>query len=472
MKQELLPPATIISPINKSFELKTPPHSVLRHGSLKPNDARSCLRANGLLSPEFSSPQLKRDASDESDEPSVDQSDDDYEEPGYSKKRKLHSSPPPAPKFNEPEPNGKSRSATKSRRLKGPQNIEIPLPEDMPPVIFDSMEKPPFSYASLIGMAILRAPGRKLTLSQIYQWISDNFKYYKKGEVGWQNSIRHNLSLNKSFAKTEKSKDGKGHFWKIVDGFEYQFCNIKNFEKMMAAGKLKRSRDQPSLATKSLSYTPAQSQTGQSLEAPLKRANTEPFGLDFDHSHQNMVLGSIPELTAPASSWTSSAAGDNIVFKELQPNPDQFLESPGGPIFAARSLPFTSSFSCKSTLELSPIKSGETGPLLEPLTPKQNGSLNTLQKSQYQYDQLLLSKFKSPTSVLKTPNFAPSKKLWTSPSYLDDFYTSPSAGRGVDDENLYGSPVAPVKKRKTGTPARYSTNEIFGIDICKIHHDD
>ncbi|KAG7754230.1 hypothetical protein KL947_005040 [Ogataea haglerorum] len=453
-----------------SFELKTPPHSVVRHGPVKSHDTRSALRTNGLLSPEFSSPQVTRGADDDDDD------DDEYDEPGFSRKRKLHSSPPPPPKFAQPEGAAKSRAPNKTRRLKGPQNIEIPDPEDMPPVTFDSHEKPPFSYASLIGMAILRAPGRKLTLSQIYQWISDNFKYYKKGEVGWQNSIRHNLSLNKSFAKTEKSKDGKGHFWKIVDGYEYQFCNIKNFEKMMAAGKLKRSRDShPQPAAKSLSYTPQTSHRHpQSPELPLKRANTDPYHVDFDRQHPAGPLGSIPELVAPSSSWKAAAAGEHIVFKETQMSPEQsFLqESPGGPIFAARSLPFTSSFSCKSTLELSPIKSGETGPLLEPLTPKQNSSLNTLQKSQYQYDQLLLSKFRSPTSVLKTPNLSASKKLWTSPSYLDDFYTSPSTGRGADEDAVYGSPLAPVKKRKTGSSSRYSANEIFGIDICKIHHDD
>lgn len=198
---------------------------------------------------------------------------------------------------------------------------EIPEPKNMP-LIEDDGKKPQHSYAALIGMSILRAPGRRLTLAQIYKWISDSFAYYRASQTGWQNSIRHNLSLNKAFIKQERPKDdpGKGNYWAIEPGMETQFI------------KDKASRRPPS-----------------SSETIMKRSSlpsSEAIAWSSQPQHPPREVERVTEATEPSSDATipaSDAPSQDDEFEEIVNMPPPAsrlpLSSPLQPIHSSPPLP-------------------------------------------------------------------------------------------------------------------------------------
>lgn len=195
-------------------------------------------------------------------------------------------------------------------------------PHDSFPPIVDDGQKPGHSYAQLIGMSILRAPTRRLTLSQIYKWISDNYSFYNANDSGWQNSIRHNLSLNKAFIKQERPKDdpGKGNYWLIEPGMEHQFMKEKPTKKSQASAEnvpVMSTRLEPAhLESDAVNDMPTLPPSTLSAQSPMPSQITEPVNRPITappevSSDATIPLSDSPEEHSDKPHGQDSAADSN-----------------------------------------------------------------------------------------------------------------------------------------------------------------
>ena len=83
--------------------------------------------------------------------------------------------------------------------------------------------KPAETYVALIAKALLSSNTGCMTLSQIYEYIMDNYPFYRTTTLTWRNAVRHNLAINECFVKAGRTEVGRGYYWTIHASYVRSF---------------------------------------------------------------------------------------------------------------------------------------------------------------------------------------------------------------------------------------------------------
>lgn len=213
-------------------------------------------------------------------------------------------------------------------------------------------QKPPFSYIALISMAILHSKDCRATLAGICDYIRSRFPYYRDKYPLWQNSIRHNLSLNDCFIKLsrEPGNPGKGSYWCIDPQAEGMFDNgsflrrrkrykrsspgnnLTKLESISSDSTARRHNNlAPSVPNSILLTDTYQEQQHLDVGGPLTQLT---LAQSIDHNQKRSdILQSASSSLSPFYRATSSfpsacAPPQNIGLHDIQTDPSSALSRP------------------------------------------------------------------------------------------------------------------------------------------------
>lgn len=173
----------------------------------------------------------KKETKERTKEQNTTQNSESKPKPKPQNKTDTKSKEPKKKATNIPKPAKKEPKEKEKKIPKPPKKVytleEIPV---------EYRTKPSFSYSAMLTTCIRKySTEQGMSLSEIYEGIRELYPYYKYCPDGWQSSVRHNLSLNKSFRKV--CKKGKGWLWGLDEAYIAEREKIKQKQAEAARAK-------------------------------------------------------------------------------------------------------------------------------------------------------------------------------------------------------------------------------------------
>lgn len=161
--------------------------------------------------------------------------------------------------------------------------------------------KPTSTFATIIHKALSCLPRGRGTLGEVCNWVAGEWEWFRLNvDSGWQNSIRHNLSLNKAFLKVpripEDDPESKGSVW-IIDPQEGPLFEEKQRRDAMKSA----SKDKNAESRREKERIRAEERAKKQREAAIEAArNPHAHPSYVHHPHPTMARAMPPMATARA----------------------------------------------------------------------------------------------------------------------------------------------------------------------------